>query len=212
MRPTRLQPREDESAEVLATDRYLEALLASAGGRGAGADGVPGPAAQTAPPDGGLRRAGSVLRSSLVRVHPSFLFEERLAGRLRALTAGESAGALAVPGRRDGAVLAFPGLPPAAAAGGDPLLAAVLDGQLDPADETAVARASRGSAPSRPLIVGGAITSAAISLAGVAWVAWRASRTWPAAVGRGTRAPQAPRAAAPAGRGDLATGAPGSPA
>lgn len=212
MRPTRLQPPEDESAGVLATDHYLEALLASAGERGAEADGAPGPAAPTAPPDAGLRRAGTVLRSSLVRVHPSFLFEERLAGRLRALSAGGLGGPLAAPARRGGALLPFPGLPPAAAADPDPLLGAVLDGRLDPADEAAVSRASRGSAASRPLIVGGAITSAAISLAGVAWVAWRASRTWPAAVGRGTRAPQAPRAAAPAGRGDLATGAPGSPA
>lgn len=212
MRPTRLQPREDESAEVLATDRYLEALLASAGGRGAEADRVPGPAAQTAPPDAGLRRAATVLRSSLVRVHPSFLFEERLAGRLRALSAGGLAEALAVPGRRGGALLRFPGLPPAAAADGDPLLGAVLDGRLDPADEAAVARASRGPAPSRPLIVGGAITSAAISLAGVAWVAWRASRTGLAPADRVPSPSRAPRAAAPAGRGDLATGAPGSPA
>jgi HAMP domain-containing protein len=37
--------------------------------------------------------------------------------------------------------------------------------------------AGRGSAPVRPVVIGGVLTSAAISLAGVAFVAWR--RTHP---------------------------------
>ncbi len=36
---------------------------------------------------------------------------------------------------------------------------------------------SRLAAARRPLLIGGAITSAALSLAGVAWVAWRVART-----------------------------------
>jgi len=71
----------------------------------------------------------------------------------------------------------------------DPLLTSILAGDLDPADEAAVEAAARPVIVSRPLLVGGAITSAAISILGVAWVAWRASRP-------GLRA-----AIVPAGRG-----------
>jgi len=59
--------------------------------------------------------------------------------------------------------------------------------------------ATRGSAARRPLIVGGAITSAAISIVGVAYVAWRASRPAPVrsnrAMARAARAARARRAA-----------------
>ncbi len=57
----------------------------------------------------------------------------------------------------------------------DPLLAPILAGELDPADDT-VLDLDGPFASRRPLLVGGAITSAAISLVGVAWVAWRATR------------------------------------
>ena len=59
---------------------------------------------------------------------------------------------------------------------GDPLLPAILAGALDPADDRVLDLDSRLAAARRPLLVGGAITSAALSLVGVAWVAWRATR------------------------------------
>jgi len=165
-----LPDRDGIDVEALVADRYLDDLLA-AGDR----------CAEDAPADAALepelRHAARILRSSLVRVHPSFRFEERLAGRLADLAAVHGAPAVAAGG--GGRLVRFPGSGPAAVADPltrDPLLAAVLAGYLDPADADAVDRAT-GAAPSRrPLIVGGAITSAALSIIGVALVAWRASR------------------------------------
>lgn len=145
--------------DALVTDRYLDALLAAAE-RGASAT-----PADTAL-DEDLRDASDVIRRSLVRVHPSFRFEERLAGRLADM-AQESGPA------RAGSVIAF--RPREAVVPADPLLVAILEGTLDPADADAVARAEGARSLTRPLIVGGALTSAAISLVGVALVAWRAS-------------------------------------
>jgi hypothetical protein len=176
----------DPSADAaLVVDRYLDALLA-AGDRAA--DAVP----TDADLDPALRDVGFVLRRSLVRVHPSFRFEDRLAARLseladtraRAAAGAGAARAIPFPGPR-----AYPGLRLGAPRGSrldDPLLAAILDGDLDPADAAAVARAAGVRSGTRPLIVGGAITSAAISIVGVAWVAWRASR--PAGLGTNTGA------------------------
>ncbi len=162
-------------------DRYLDDLLAAAE---RGADAAPADAAL----DGGLRDAAVALRRYLVRVHPSFRFEERLSARLAAMAAG---GAFPV------AAAAGAGVAPRAhatptdplAVDGDPLLTSILAGDLDPADEAAVEAAARPALVPRPLLVSGAITSAAISIVGVAWVAWRASRP-------GLRA-----AIGPAGRG-----------
>jgi hypothetical protein len=108
---------------------------------------------------------------------------------------------------RRGHVIPFPGA--SGAAPDDPLLAAVLDGRLDPADEEAVARAAGLRSPSRPLIVGGAITSAALSLVGVAWVAWRASRPGGSTMSRAAREAHARRLADMA---DLAPTVHGGPA
>ncbi len=148
--------------DALVTDRYLDALLAAAE-RGA----------SVAPADANLNRdlreATDVLRHSFVRVHPSFRFEERLAAQLaaQAQDAGDASG---------GTVIAFrPRAAGSAAPVADPLFAAIRDGTLDPADADAVARAEGVRSLTRPLIVGGALTSAAISLVGVALVAWRAS-------------------------------------
>ncbi len=141
--------RDASEVEALLTDRYLESVLARAGADFGPAD------AELAPE---LRRASDRLRRDLVRVHPSFRFEERLAVRL-----AEAAAALRMP-----AVVGAEGRPipfVARAIGGDddfdPL---ALD---DPTDE-------RRELP-RPLLIGGALTSAAISLAGAAFVAWRLS-------------------------------------
>jgi hypothetical protein len=164
--------RDAAQVEALVADRYLEALLAAADRRAGGA-----PADAALDPD--VRDAARVLRAALVRVHPSFRFEERLAARLADLAAAQAVPGMAVGGGR---VLPFrprvagSAVPPEASPGADPLLAAVLAGDLDPADADAVDRAAGAAAARRPLLVGGAITSAAISIVGVAWVAWRASR------------------------------------
>lgn len=157
--------RDAVEVEALVADRYLEALLA-AGDR---------PAAVSTEPElaGDLGEAARVLRHALLRVHPSFRFEERLAARL--LDVGRS---LAVGADRPsaGVVVAFPaaaGAGVADAPAGDDLdaeLAAIAAGTLDPAAADAPA------ALPRPLLLGGAMASAAISLVGVAVVAWRTAR------------------------------------
>jgi hypothetical protein len=207
----RLPDRDAAQVDALVADRYLDALLAAGDRR---ADDAPADA--TLAPD--LRHAARVLRRSLVRVHPSFRFEERLATRLADLAAAQSGSALAAAG--GGTMIQFPG-PSAAAAdasagaagaagamvvAGDPLLEAILRGDLDPADEIATGRAAPGPVDRRPMIVGGAaITSAAISIVGVAFVAWRASRPdarpGTGLMGRAARSAHARRAAGLAGAG-----------
>ena len=207
----RLPGRDGADVDALVADRYLDDLLA--GGDRCATD-VPADAALG--PE--LRDAVRVLRSSLVRVHPSFRFEERLAGRLADLAAVQAAPALAASG--GGRLVRFPGAATPATTDArahepltaDPLLAAVLAGDLDPSDADAVDRAA-GAAPSRrPLIVGGAITSAAISIVGVAWVAWRATRpaVHPAAgsMRRAARSMHARRAARTAALAGIGLGGP----
>jgi hypothetical protein len=178
--------RDDDAVDALVADRYLDALLAARYGAAApvgaphaleaGADGDDRPPA--AGPDPALAEAARVLRRSLVRVHPSFRFEERLAARLADLAAVQSGRATLAAGGA-ARVIPFPGGAGATAADPraveDPLLPAILAGHLDPTDEAALDRATPGF-DRRPLLVGGALTSAALSIVGVAWVAWRASR------------------------------------
>lgn len=189
-----LPPWDRDGVDALVMDHYLETLLA-AGDRHA-AD-VPADAGL----DADLRDAARVLRRALVRVHPSFRFEERLAARLAAMAAGAHTPAAS----GGGAVLAFPGARVAAGSPADPpdpLLDAILRGDLDPSDAAAVDRAARTPLPRRPLIVGGAITSAAISIVGVAWVAWRAGHPAAGAMTRAARTAHSrrgPAAALPGG-------------
>ena len=138
--------RDATEVEALLTDRYLDSVLARAGTDLGPADTDLDPA---------LRRASDQLRRDLVRVHPSFRFEERLAARL-----AEAAAALRMPA----AVGAEGGVIPFAAAGGP-------SDEFDPMafDVRADERRDRP----RPLLIGGALTSAALSLAGAAFVAWR---------------------------------------
>ena len=205
--------------DALVTDRYLDALLAAAERR---ADDAPVDAAL----DPAVRDAARVLGRSLVRVHPSFRFEERLASRLAGMAAAQGQLLTMTRGSRPtgapgGTLVAFPAAtipaatipavapgfarsfvrsfaPSFALADADPLLDAILRGDLDPADAAAVARAEPVPGSRRPLIVGGAITSAAISLAGVAWVAWRASHPAGGTISRAARIRRA-TAAQPAG-------------
>ena len=96
-----------------------------------------------------LTHAADVLARALVRFHPSFRFEERLAARLREDASPQ-------PPR----IIPFPALP---VAGGSMPFAL----GLAPA---AVGQAV-GRLP-RPILVGGAIASG-VSIAGAAVVAWR---------------------------------------
>lgn len=231
MRPTQKADQSREAVDALVTDQYLDAILAQAerresrtsartadgalaprgrdrhGAVGVGAvqPGVAAPDLESVDPDAAVLHAGAVLRATLLRAHPSFRFEERLAAQLAELAEGRSWRAVANAGRPSD-VIPFPVAPSPA---DDPLLAAVLAGQLDPSDETAVDRANGLRSPARPLLVGGAITSAAISLVGVAWVAWRASHSGGAPMARAARAAHTRRHPDLA---DLAVGIPGGPA
>ena len=88
--------RDAVEVEALLTDRYLESVLARVG------DATSGPA--DAALDPALRLASDRLRRDLVRVHPSFRFEERLAARL-----AEAAAALRMPAAvgAEGSVIPF---------------------------------------------------------------------------------------------------------
>jgi len=172
---------ESVEIEALVTDRYLDALLAAAERRAPDAPADPSL-------DPALRRAALRLRDELVRVHPSFRFEERLARRLAEAAAGMR---LAVAAGGEGVILPFPGAAADRLAGGPPAtdrLAGEPPLGVDPDDARPV--------PRRPLLVGGAVTSAALSLAGAAFVAWRLSRGAPTdPMARAVRLARAARAA-----------------
>ena len=151
-----MTPFERDGAEVdaLLTDLYLERVLSRVGTD-------TGPA--EADLDPALRRASDRLRRDLTRVHPSFRFEERLAVRL-----AEAAAAARLPaaaGGGGGVVALRPGI-------------ARSDDGFDPlADDDPGDPGDRRDIPV-PLLIGGALTSAAISIAGAAaYVAWRWTRT-----------------------------------
>ena len=188
VQPAGLDPVE---VDALQTDRYLDALLSAVERR---ADDVPADPAV----DPTLRLAARRLRDELVRTHPSFRFEERLARRL-ADAAARMRLATAAGGEAEAAVIPFPA--PLLA---DPTLAAELANPELAALLGAVSAASTDVTPSafrpvvaRPLLVRGALTSAALSLAGAAFVAWRLTRGAPAdPMARAVRAARAAREAA----------------
>ena len=123
-----------------------------------------------------VRLAAARLADAAARVHPSFRFEERLAARLAdaaarmtlARAAGESGAALvptAAGGPIDLAGSSCAGL------GGSGL------GPIDALDLADPARPEEfAGIPRRPLIIGGTLASAALSIAGAAIVAWRHNR------------------------------------
>jgi hypothetical protein len=141
--------REDLEVEALVTDRYLDSLLAARSGRAPEPRGQP----DLEPAAG---RAADVLHAQLARIHPSFRFEERLAADL------QSQAARALRGGRALRPAVVRRLDPRSATPAAPLAAA-------PRATSATARVAR------PLLIGGALTSAALSLAG-AYVAWRRGR------------------------------------
>jgi hypothetical protein len=161
--------RDASSADALLTDLYLDAILA---GRSLRGDAVAGAAGASGVPSGRLdpavKAASERLRHDLVRVHPSFRFEERLATRL-----AEAAVALRMPTAvgAEGRVVPFrtPSGRPATPTSAD-IDPALMDDLLG--TPMVIDRRDLG----RPLLIGGALTSAALSLAGAALVAWRRTR------------------------------------
>jgi hypothetical protein len=146
--------RSEPEIEALLVDRYLESIMV-ARERGSAA------ALHDTSLDPALRSASDWLTAALIRVHPSFRFEERLARRLADVGA-----AMRLPAVAGGA---YPG------EGSPAAIAFAPDDLLDPArdvDDEGDPFAVRA----RPFLIGGALTSAAVSLAGAAIVAWRLSR------------------------------------
>jgi hypothetical protein len=108
-----------------------------------------------------LRTAAGALAGDLPRFHPSFRFEEHLAMRLVRAAQSSDQPAAATSG---GDVVVFPGHP-----------------------ESVAGRSAGGTM--RPVVIGSVLTSAALSLAGAAFVAWRRSHASPeAAMARAIRA------------------------
>ena len=142
----RRDERERLEVEALLTDRYLESLFASLDRHA-----VAAPADVDLEPD--VRAAAQVLAAELDRVHPSFRFEERLAARLQEVAAQLRAGGRERGRGRDPVRRWAGGAGHAGASGGH----------------------GRSVGVDRPLLIGGALTSAALSVAG-AYVAWRRGR------------------------------------
>ena len=158
--------RDAREVDALVTDRYLDALLAA---HARGTDHGPAPA----DPDDAVRAAADRLARDLPRLHPSFRFEEALAARL-----AEVAARMRLPLAAGGEGLVVPIRERAAGADRDETVDLHL--AIDPDD---------GRLPlGRPLLIGGALTSAAISIAGAAYVAWRLNRPPSSAMARAARA------------------------
>jgi len=158
--------RESIEVDALRTDGYLEALLAARDRR-----------AEDAPADAGLdpavRAAALVLGRNLARIHPSFRFEERLADRLAGIAATMR-------------------LPAAAGSEGAHVPVISLRRPVDPASSDLEPLLGPAADPesgrSRPLLIGGAMASAALSIAGAAFVAWLRSRPPGTPMSRAVRA------------------------
>ena len=153
-----LSGRDGDQVDAMLTDRYLDALLSA---HAVGAERIPASTRL----DPATRQAADRLSRELPRFHPSFRFEDGLWLRLADVAHGMRPGAAVDPEHVPITTLAA--------------LAALVDGP-DPEHDAAV--------PVRPLLVGGALTSAALSLAGAAYVAWRLSRPGAAPMARAVRA------------------------
>lgn len=173
--------RDGTEIEALVTDRYLDALLAG-GSAGPAGRGVAGPPDVVDPL---VRVVADRLARSLPRFHPSFRFEEALSARL---TAAALARRLPAAAGAEGTVVAWPGGPTtardlddlAALDLDDPELAAYLAGETPGVTRGGDTRAAADPRDPRealpPILVRGALTSAALSIAGAAFVAWRRRR------------------------------------
>jgi hypothetical protein len=159
--------RDSQEIDALVTDHYLESILA-AHARGADI----GPILIDLRPDRDIRLVAERLARDLPRFHPSFRFEETLAARLQGaavrmrlpLAAGGESGPTGLPI-------------------GDPYLAL---GAID--DDRVLLLGDPRLAIGRPFLVGGALTSAALSIAGAVYVAWRMRHPQSTAMARAVRA------------------------
>jgi hypothetical protein len=155
------QPPETGEIDALVTDGYLDSLLAARERRA-----LDSPSVVELDPD--VRLAAARLAETAARVHPSFRFEERLAARLAdvaaRMTLAPAVGAEDASGAPIAAIeLAL-----------DPAGSAL--GPVDPLDLLDPARPEEIAGIPRPLIIGGTLASAALSIAGAALVAWRLNR------------------------------------
>ena len=149
--PDERRSRDLQDVDALILDRYLDTILAA---HARGADDAPIPAGDE--PAWDLRFAVARLTRDLPRFHPSFRFEEALAAKL-AMAASRMHLPLAAGAEGSSAVIA----PPAATS-------------LYPLDPDEGLLSDEPRAPiGRELLIGGALTSAALSIAGAAYVAWR---------------------------------------
>jgi len=142
--------REGIQVDALVTDGYLDSLLAA---HARGADHAP----TTSLPADPIRSIADRLARELPRYHPSFRFEETLAARLAEVA--RTMRSQDLPERR------LKSLPSEMGEPNDG------DGSVDRIDVHL--RPSLG----RPLFIGSAVTSAALSLVGVAYIAWRRGRS-----------------------------------
>ena len=176
----------DGAREARRTELYLDGLLSADERR---ASDVPADTEL----DPAVRLAAQRLRADLVRVHPSFRFEEALSSRLSLGAARLCAGLPAEPAET-------PARP----------LAAIAYLRRGRAADTAAAIAAPGQAQlrnpllstrsPRPLLVGGVgVASAAISI-GAVYVAWRWSHPSPTPMGRAARPSHGSRVTHPSGR------------
>lgn len=160
--------RDSQEVDALVADRYLESILAA---HGRGADRGPTPAFARLDPS--VRLAIERLARDLPRLHPSFRFEEALASKLSDAAARMRRPVEGVS--EDGIVrLADRGsLSPVAVADRADLETGFADPRLT---------------VGRPLLIGGALTSAALSIAGAAYVAWRIRHPQTSPMARAVRA------------------------
>ena len=149
--------RDGGEIEALVTDRYLESLLTLGLGDAPRAALGASIAARLQPQ---VRLASDRLARDVPRYHPSFRFEERVALNLAEIAASmrvrEAAGG-------EGTVVPI-GIRPNAGDTVDSRDDLLFAGRLDERPDR------------RPLLIGGALTSAALSLAGAAFVAWWRTR------------------------------------
>jgi hypothetical protein len=133
--------------------------------------------------------AARELRAGLVRVHPSFRFEEGLATRL-SHAAGRIDGRSGrrVAGLRPAGLVAFTGAVAGVEGAG---VAPIAIGSV-----VHSRRLTRPAMPSRPFVVGGVGVASAISI-GAVYVAWRWSRASQPPMVRAARAARSGRAHSP---------------
>lgn len=203
----RFAVRDGHDIDALATDRYLDGLLAahahggegspaaSPGGWAASPEGWAGSPSGWAASEPGqrLRRTADRLARDLPRLHPSFRFEEALAARLADVAARMR---LPTADGATGVMVPIAGRAAGPWVGGHdegdlhrPVGPRVTVGPREPhGSRGPVGPRGARVAYGRPLLIGGAFLSAALSLAGAAYVAWRRDRPVVGPMARAVRA------------------------